>query len=243
MGASRTDRGATVPPDLGREIERLALLEDPVRRSLYVHVVGEGDYVSRDQAAAAVGVARGLAAFHLDKLADEGLLDVVYRRPAGRSGPGAGRPAKLYRRSQRQVSVSVPHRDYELLARLLAAALEPEPPPAVAGELAEAARRAGTALGRAAWSLAGTRPSRRRLLEAALEVLSRQGFEPRRQNGEVVLRSCPFQAVALDHTSLVCPANLALVEGLVAALDVIGLSAVLRPRPDACCVTLHLPAR
>src|SRR6266487_3962860 len=225
MGASRTDRGATVPPDLGREIERLALLEDPVRRSLYVHVVGEGDYVSRDQAAAAVGVARGLAAFHLDKLADEGLLDVVYRRPAGRSGPGAGRPAKLYRRSQRQVSVSVPHRDYELLARLLAAALEPEPPPAVAGELA------------------GTRPSRRRLLEAALEVLSRQGFEPRRQNGEVVLRSCPFQAVALDHTSLVCPANLALVEGLVAALDVIGLSAVLRPRPDACCVTLHLPAR
>lgn len=225
-----------MPRDFDREIERLALLEDPVRRALYAHVARQADYVSRDQAARAAGVSRGLAAFHLDKLAGEGLLEVVYRRPPGRAGPGADRPAKLYRRSREQVSVSLPPRDYELLARLLAGALDRQLPDDVATALVEASRRAGADLGIQARRMAGDRTG----LEAALEVLRQHGFEPHRGPDVVVLRNCPFQAVAAEHQELVCPMNLALVEGLVAALDVAGLRARQEPRAGACCVSLQL---
>lgn len=225
--------------EFDREIERLALLEDPVRRALYTHVARQPDYVGRDEAARAVGISRGLAAFHLDKLAGEGLLEVVYRRPAGRAGPGAGRPAKLYRRSPDQVSISLPPRDYELLAQLLAGAVDRQLPDDVATAIVEAARRFGAVLGeQARRSAAG-----RTVLEAALEVLSLHGFEPHREPGAVVLRNCPFQAVAAEHQELICPLNLALVEGMVAALGLAGVRARLEPRAGACCVSLQLELR
>jgi predicted ArsR family transcriptional regulator len=222
-----------------REIERLALLEDPVRRALYRYVVRQGDYVGRDEAAAALGIARGLAAFHLDKLADENLLEFTYRRPEGRTGPGAGRPAKLYRRSGQQVSISLPHRDYELLAVLLARALDPGLPEDVGRRLASAARDGGGALAAEARRLAGRRPSRRRLLEAGLEVLWQRGFEPHHCGAEVSFRSCPFQAVASTHPDLVCPMNRTLLEGFVAGLNVKGVTVACQPGRAGCCVTLR----
>ncbi len=112
---------AVDPPD--GDLTAVAVLDDPVRRALYRHVVGAADAVGREDAAAAVGVSRSLAAFHLDKLAAAGLLAVEFRRPPGRRGPGAGRPAKLYRRADRQLDVTLPPRRYELAARILAAAV------------------------------------------------------------------------------------------------------------------------
>lgn len=221
---------------LDREIGRLALLEDPVRRALYQHVARAADYVGRDQAAAAVGVSRGLAAFHLDKLAEEGLLEITYRRPAGRAGPGAGRPAKLYRRSRQQVSVCLPPRDYELLAEVLAGVLDRPLPPDLTRSLAEAARRAGMSMAAAAMRAAGGGSAP----EAAVDVLRQRGFEPAREDGTVVLRNCPFRGVALPHPRLVCSLNLALLEGFVDALGIAGAGARPEPRPDACCVTLRL---
>ncbi|TMC08423.1 MAG: transcriptional regulator [Chloroflexi bacterium] len=222
-----------------REVERLALLEDPVRRALYRHVVRQGDYVSRDDAATALGIARGLAAFHLDKLAHEDLLEFIYRRPDGRTGPGAGRPAKLYRRSRQEVAISLPHRDYRLLADLLAAALAPAAPEDVRERFVEGAHRSGAELAADARRLAGRRPSRRRLVEVGLEVLRRQGFDPYACGGEVTLRNCPFEAVARAHPALVCPMNRALVEGFVEALNVRGMSVTCEPGRDGCCVTLR----
>jgi predicted ArsR family transcriptional regulator len=102
----------------------LSGLGDRVRGQLYEFVSGSADPVSRDEAAAAAGIGRGLAAYHLDKLVDLGLLTAGYQRPAGRAGPGAGRPAKVYSRSGREFAVSVPPREYELAARLLARAVE-----------------------------------------------------------------------------------------------------------------------
>src|SRR5262249_8272059 len=128
--------------DMDRDIERVALLGDPARRALYMYVTRQADYVSRDQAAAAVGIARGLAAFHLDKLAADGLLEVAYKRSPGRVGPGAGRPAKLYRRSRSQVNVTLPQRDYEMLSRLMARALDQQIPPVVSLTLREEGRNA-----------------------------------------------------------------------------------------------------
>lgn len=221
------------------QVEGVAVLSDPVRRSLYRYVVGEVDAVSREQAAEAMGVQRALAAFHLDKLAAQGLLQVEFRRLSGRTGPGAGRPAKLYRRSAREIDVSLPPREYDLAAGLLAEAIES------AGEggdvrkaLTRAARALGRAIGEAAEARAGARASARRRREALIAVLAEHGFEPRDADGELVLANCPFHTLARQYTDLVCGMNLELLRGVRAALSLD--DATLRPRldpvPGYCCV-------
>jgi predicted ArsR family transcriptional regulator len=115
--------GLAFDPDLDARIGLLAVLGEPVRRALYLYVAAEADQVSRDQAAAALGIARHVAKFHLDRLVEDGLLEAEYRRPPGRGGPGAGRPAKVYRRTGIDVAVSVPERRYDLAGRLLARAV------------------------------------------------------------------------------------------------------------------------
>ncbi|TMD99743.1 MAG: transcriptional regulator [Chloroflexi bacterium] len=223
-----------------RQIGAVAALGERARRALYEHVVSQSEPVSRDQAARAVGIGRPLAAFHLDRLVQERLLEASYRRLGGRSGPGAGRPSKLYSRADAEVSVSLPPREYELAARLMARA--------IAGSGAEPrrtldreARAVGAGLGEEARARCGPRPSRGRLREAALGVLADRGFEPSADGrGDVRLRNCPFDALAADEPDLVCGMNLALVQGLVGALDEeMGGDAVLDPAPGLCCVALR----
>jgi predicted ArsR family transcriptional regulator len=228
--------------DAASQISAIASLNEPIRRDLYAYVVGRPEAVGRDEAAEALGITRDLAAFHLDKLLEEGLLDVEYRRISGRSGPGAGRPAKLYRPSGRQVEVSLPGRRYDLAARLMAEALEdPEGDPAAAVD--RAARRFGETLGAQARRHLGRRPSADRLLERACAVLGDYGFEPVRIGDEIRLRNCPFDAIAKDHTTLVCGMNLALAEGLVVGLGAEGIDVRLDPMPGTCCVALAATAR
>ena len=169
-------------PSLDEQISGIAVLGDPLRRALYRHVISQPGPVNRDQVAEGAGVARHVVKFHLDRLADDGLLDVEYARPAGRAGPGAGRPAKLYRRSARELAVSLPPRDYELAGRLLAQAVTEAERDGirVADALARAARSTGQALGRQARQLAGPRPSQLSLLAAAINVLIDCGYEPAR---------------------------------------------------------------
>ena len=112
-----------MPFDFDAQVTGIGALSDPTRRALYQYVVAQPGPVSRDQAAMGVGVARHIAKFHLDKLLDEGLLAVEFARAPGRRGPGAGRPAKVYSRSSRELAVSVPQRDYPLAGRLLAKAI------------------------------------------------------------------------------------------------------------------------
>ncbi|MQA25296.1 MAG: helix-turn-helix domain-containing protein [Micromonosporaceae bacterium] len=214
-----------------------AALDEPTRRRVYDHVCRQARPMSRDEAAAALQLPRSTAAFHLEQLARVGLLDVVYQRLSGRAGPGAGRPSKLYHRSQRQVAVSVPERRYELAGRLLAAAVAEaeatgEPPRAA---LTRHARELGRQLGEAA--SAGHDPAAGR--DAALRTLEEHGFEPRADDAGVVLRNCPFHALARQHPELVCGMNLCLLDGLLDALPATGLSARLEPAPGACCVRLR----
>ncbi len=136
---------AGVPPDLEGEIDAVAALKDPLRRALFLYVARASDDVSRDQAAEAAGISRALAAFHLDKLVEEGLLATTFRRINGKTGPGAGRPSKLYRRSERELSLTLPAREYELAARLLAKAMESGRDPRAA--LPDVAQGAGRAIG------------------------------------------------------------------------------------------------
>lgn len=225
------------------DIEAIALLDEPIRRSLYEWVSAAGRAVGRDEAAAAVGVSRALAAFHLDRLAREGLLTTEYRRLTGRTGPGAGRPAKLYRRGPREVSVSLPERRYEVAARLLAEAIErmdTEVPPA---PLRESARRVGNEIGAAARARAGRRPEKAQLRGALLETLAERGYEPRESpSGDVRLGNCPFHALVDEHRDLVCGMNLALTSGMLDGLGDAGIEARLDPQPGLCCVAFE-PAR
>jgi len=218
----------------------VAALGDPIRRSLYEVVAGSAEPVSREEAAAAVGVQKSLAAFHLDKLADEGLLVFEFRRLTGRTGPGAGRPAKLYRRSGRQIDVTLPPREYDLAGRLLAeaiAAAERSGRP-VRGELERVSFAFGRSLGERAVAAAGPRPSKTKLRGALVDVLREHGFEPRSADADMVLANCPFHALAEQFTDLVCGMNLHLLTGVRSVLDLGAreLEPRLEPEPGQCCV-------
>jgi predicted ArsR family transcriptional regulator len=226
--------------ELERQIGGLSALDEPVRRSLYFHVVRARGDVSRDEAARAVGVSHTLAGFHLDRLAGEGLLETSFRRLSGRTGPGAGRPAKLYRRSERQLAVSLPQRSYELAARILAATFDASGTRNPQGVLRKTARLEGERIGADARSRAGSRPGKKRLVAGAMAALAAHGYEPERAAGEIRLRNCPFHALVSEHKELVCGMNLALCEGVVSGLDIPGVRPVLDPKPGMCCVALRL---
>jgi len=231
------------PGDLERDIAGLAALEDPVRRSLYEFVADRRTDVSRDEAAEAVGISRTLAAFHLDRLAEAGLLATSFRRLSGRVGPGAGRPAKLYRRSARQVEVSLPERRYELAAAILATAVEASRSPETGRALKKAARAIGEGIGSGAKAHGGRQAGKQALIEQTMEALAARGYEPRKESGEIHLRNCPFHGLVAEHKALVCGMNLALLEGVVDGLGIPGVRPVLDPQPGRCCVTLQLRRR
>ena len=217
--------------DFDQRVTSVALLGEPIRRALYRFVVAQAEPVSREQAAAGVGVAHHVAKFHLDKLEEDGLLDVEYRRPPGRTGPGAGRPAKLYRRSARPIAVNLPERRYDLAGRVLAEAVsnaERRDIP-VNRAVTEAARAAGRAL--------GDPPAAADPLEAVRQALAANGYEPRVVEGRLMLANCPFHALAETHRDLVCGLNRDLIDGL---LDTVpgDLKAHLDPGSGRCCVTV-----
>ena len=220
-----------------RDVDAIALLAEPARRALYDWVVAVGRPVSRDEAAAGAGVSRALAAFHLDRLVEAGLLTPEYRRLTGRTGPGAGRPAKLYARAPAEVAVSLPDRSYEVAAKVFADALSELaaslPPDAVTSS----ARALGEDVGTEARRKAGARPGARRRREALLATLSDRGYEPREtEDGEIRLGNCPFHALVEEHRPLVCGMNLALAEGVVAGLGDDRVQPRLDPQPGSCCV-------
>jgi predicted ArsR family transcriptional regulator len=237
----------TMDDDRGRDrgdgaIEALAALSDPLRRRLYRFVGAQDHAVGRDEAAEGVGVSRSAAAFHLDRLVDDGLLEVEFRRLTGRQGPGAGRPAKLYRRSPVELSVSLPARRYQLAAGLLAAAVSEAAATGtpVGANLERLAREAGARLAAPLTCHPERRTSPAVLARAATEALAAEGYEARVSDGAIVLGNCPFSGIVADHAELVCGMNLALLEGFSGALPGGGLTATLRPTDGACCVRLDM---
>jgi predicted ArsR family transcriptional regulator len=234
------DDFAEVPASRGfaERVAGVASLAEPQRRALYRFVVERDRPVSKDEAAAAMGVPRSVAAFHLDRLVADGLLTTEYRRLSGRRGPGAGRPAKLYRRAAGELSVSLPDRRYDLAARLLAGAVDEanRTGAPVARALTRIATERGRRLGERARALAGKRPSRRALVDAALSVLDEQGYEPRAEGAEVVLANCPFHALVDEQRDLVCGMNHDVLSGMATAVGDGVLTARLEPSDSSCCV-------
>ena len=206
-----------------------AVLSDPLRRRIYAVVVEHDEGVSRDAVARELDLPRSTAALHLERLAKAGLLAVEFRRLNGRSGPGAGRPSKLYRRSDQEFALDMPRRLYAVAGGVMADAIQQ----AVTGASPKAALR--DAAGRAGRRLAVGAPA----LDVALE---RSGFEPRAEGGDLVLGTCPFHKLAVQHPEVVCDLNHALV---CAMADEVGDDARrvrLDPGAGGCCLRIAAPS-
>jgi predicted ArsR family transcriptional regulator len=202
-------------------------LTDPSRRALYDYVRRQAHPVGREEAAQATAMSRSLAAFHLDKLVDAGLLAARYEAPAGQPR-GRGRAPKVYEPTGDGLMVTIPERRYELIADILAEAVTDHDTPA--GDAASrVAYRRGQELG------AGMREAGGGLGD----VLAGLGFEPRSHADVVLLNNCPFHALATRHTALVCGLNHAFISGVVDGLGATDVQALLAPRPRACCVELR----
>jgi predicted ArsR family transcriptional regulator len=227
--------------DFAEHVAGVAALDDPIRRDLYLYVSAQSAPVSRDQASDALGIARHTAKFHLDKLVEEGLLDTSFKRISERRGPGAGRPTKLYARSSRQLSVILPERHYDLAGDLLATAIENSAAQGStpADALKVVAADWGSHVADQARATAGTAPTPERLVACTCQALTENGYEPQRTNGTIVLRNCPFDALAREHTELVCGMNLAIMDAATEQLEETGLAARLEPAPNRCCVLLE----
>jgi predicted ArsR family transcriptional regulator len=227
--------------NLDRQLSSLAGLGDPIRRALYRYVAERGTPVSRDQAARAAGISRPLAAYHLDKLVDDGLLEPRYQRRSGRRGPGAGRPAKHYVRADRQLELSLPTRDYAALAELLAGGIEADPSGAAKAALNRAAATLGGELGGEAAQRTAPDGDPDQALAALRQTLAARGYEPDEEaDGTIRLRNCPFDRIATRHRELVCGANHAMLQALTDQVDAnpTSVRAVLDPQPGRCCVVL-----
>lgn len=211
-------------------ITKLGALADPMRRALYRFVAEQPGAVSRDQAAEGVEVPRHTAKFHLDRLVEEGLLVTEFRRLTGRSGPGAGRPAKLYRRSRKEVTVSVPSRRYDLAGQVLADAVER----ALDGTPMEQALLA--AADNAARIVVDAAPG-----AGARDLLESYGYEPREDEGGgpgLRLSNCPYDRLAADHRGLVCPMNHEFVAAVLRHAGSADLSTEAVEPGAGCCVRI-----
>ena len=224
-------------------IRAVAALDDDLRRRMYTYCRQAVHPVTREEAAAHVGISRKLAAFHLDKLVDAGLLRAHYAQVGGIRR--VGRAPKVYQPTDDLVRVSIPERRHDLLAELLLHALSEEraDEPAAAAAV-RLARDRGADLG--ADERVGGRLGRlgaERALTIAQAVLARHGFEPHREGStEVRLRNCPFQPLAAKHPALVCGVNHAFLSGFLTGLGALTVQAILVPTPGECCVRLSTQA-
>lgn len=244
VAATDTDRIAEADDPSRRGLDAVGALAEPTRRALYEYVVSQRRWVSRDEAAEALGLRRGITVHHLDRLAGDGLLETDNQRRTGRSGPGAGRPAKVYRRAAGEVDVSLPPRRYDLAGRLLTEAADRSrcdgTPIAVA--IDDAARAEGRRIAEAGRMRfdADTDVDVATRRDVLFDVLRERGFEPETgDDGVTVLRNCPFHRLSQDHPELICGMNLGLLGAVVDGLGAVGLDARLEPRPGECCVRFH----
>lgn|SRR3954467_3940349 len=220
-------------------IRAAAALAEDVRHRLYAFTRAARRPVTREEAAAAVGISRKLAAFHLDKLVAVGLLHYRF----GGGGPArVGRRPKVYEPADTDIQVSIPARRHDVLAGILVEALLTEQQH---GTAKAAAAHAAHELGLTAAAAVRDRvePGRmeaERALSLAEEIVSAYGFEPDRvATGCIRLRNCPFHPIVQRAPQLVCQLNHAFMVGVTEGLQAAAVDAVLAPVAGECCVELR----
>jgi predicted ArsR family transcriptional regulator len=230
-----------MPSDLGAAAGAVGALEDELRRHIYLFIRRQGRPVTRDEAAREVRISRKLAAFHLDKLVEKGVLQAHYARPPGRSGPGAGRTSKFYEPADAEIAVSLPPRRYDFVGDILVEAIEARRTDESSHETAQrVAFEVGVGLGRKVREKGRLRPlGPERALAVAEQVLSDHGYEPYAVDGGLRLRNCPFHALSQKAPDLICGLNRSFVDGLLRGLGNESVEALLDRRPGECCIHLR----
>ena len=225
-----------------RDIGRLAAaLGDPTRRAVFFAVRAAGRDMGKDDVAAAVGIERRLAGFHLDKLVEQGFLQATFRRDEGRGGRGAGRPPKLYRLAESESLMALPERHYELLATLLLRATAEGGSGTPQEVLERVGYEFGLEVGRAEADAGGSGPgaTASEAIQDVVRLLSRYGFAAH-ADGEDGLRACacPFEEIAFDDPERICGLDHAIWRGMLAAFapDAVLRVATTRARGDEACV-------
>ncbi|WP_242474370.1 helix-turn-helix transcriptional regulator [Tomitella cavernea] len=212
------------------DVAAVSALDEPTRGHLYDLICDAAVPIGRDEAANALGIPRKTAAFHLDKLAEVGLLEISFARRGGRRGPGAGRPSKFYHRAQRQIAVQIPARAYEMAGKLLADAVAESE--RTGDSALRCLSRGAAALGREIGAGSGA------TVADLMAVLRKHGYEPRLEDGTIVLANCPFHSLVRDHTAMVCGMNLDLIGGAIEGARCEGCHARLEPHDGYCCVRI-----
>ncbi|WP_039798622.1 helix-turn-helix transcriptional regulator [Nocardia araoensis] len=223
-------------------IGAVAALDDELRRGMYRFIRRARRPVTRDEAAEQVGISRKLAAFHLDKLVDAGLLRARYEQVGVRR---VGRTPKVYEPADTEVQVSIPERRHQVLAEILADAVLAESAGETSREAAiRVARERGAEQGEALRR--HLRPGRlgvERALTLLQSTLTDHGFEPSREGtGCLRLRNCPFHPLAAKAPDLVCGINHAYLRGFLSGLKADSVTAILAPAAGECCVELRSAA-
>lgn len=229
-----------------RDIERLATaLGDPTRRKIFFFVREAGVLVGKDEVAEAIGIERRLAAFHLDKLVEQGFLRAEFQRRTGRTGPGAGRPAKLYALTESEVSVSLPERHYDLLAELLLRSMAGGSDVPTQAVLERVGYEFGREIGLRQREESGDATplsARSTTTEAIAEVvrlLSRYGFAAESAGGDAIKAcSCPFEEMAFHDPARVCGLDRSIWKGILSAFapEATLAEATTRAQGDEACV-------
>jgi predicted ArsR family transcriptional regulator len=226
--------GPSLPASVDEAIDRLAPLLEPARRRVFAFVALAESPVSREETAAATGISLALATFHLERLLEASLVEAGFSAGKGSGSGVRGRPAKLYRAARQDLLVSLPARDYRLAAELFADALTLVARPR---SLDDAARVRGKAVGGRVRERAGRTKKQAGLVAALADVLAEEGYDPRPLgDGSLALRNCPFEALTERHRDLICPTNLALLDGVLEGAGISAVRTRLEPGEGRCCV-------
>ena len=192
-------------------------LGDATRRGIYISVREAAEPATASQIASIFDLHTNVARHHLDKLVTDGYLRVTHKRRPGKQGPGAGRPAKHYEPTPKEVSVQYPARRYDLLSELLLRIVE-RLDTAQAGSVAE---EIGVEFGRELASEIGL-PNDAGFdsaVKAVASAMTGVGFDTSTdvEDHTMVTRYCPFGKTATDHPEIVCRLDQGIVRGLLEA--------------------------
>ncbi|WP_181034167.1 metalloregulator ArsR/SmtB family transcription factor [Arthrobacter sp. GMC3] len=215
------------PLSQAQQFDAVACLGDPVRKQLFELLKASAKPLSRDECAATLGLPKSTVRTHLDRLVTQGLLLVDFQKMGGRTGPGSGRPTKLYAAAVGEVAASVPARHYDLAAQLLASAVQRsiDTGQDVQDALSAVAFDAGRELG----AHAGT----------VHQLLANTGYDPRPDGtGGTIMANCPFHRLAQAHTGVVCAMNGSLLNGALVGCGDKAHSVVPDEERSHCCARL-----
>lgn len=211
-------------------------LGDPTRRAVYIAVREAAEPLTSTDVADLFDIHPNVARHHLDKLANDGYLEVDRRRQSGRSGPGAGRPAKCYSPSGKGIDLHFPSRRHDLLVELLVRIVERSGGSDAARVAEDVGREYGEELASEIGSPADA--AYETAVTAIAKAMTGLGFEMSADPGagRLLTSSCPFGGAAAQHPEVVCSLDRGIVSGLFAGMSR-PCEPVLHPDPHEACVT------